>query len=233
MSDPALAIAKPAESPLARLELACRLLAEARSLDEVKVVVDLAEAARVYARQAQLGLDAQNNAAEVRLRAERRAGELLAEMQKNAGGRPPVQATSGVGVEENPLPAVTGFPQTQPPPLRLDELHITRRQSSQWQQIAAMPEPVFEAHISTTRLRRKELTTASALKLARQHRGPRSSSPAPIPIQDQLDPGGRFDVADVAASPWPDGWVLRRWRGVSGSSRLRRCRPAPTARHQT
>jgi len=64
VSDPALAIAKPGESPLARLELACRLLAQARSLDEVKVVVDLAEAARVYARQAQLGLDAQNNAAE-------------------------------------------------------------------------------------------------------------------------------------------------------------------------
>ncbi len=99
---------------LARLELACRQLAEARSLDEVKVFVDLAEAARVYARQAQLGLDAQNNAAEVRLRAERRAGELLAEMQKNAGGRPPVQATYGVGVEENPLRAVTGFSQTQP-----------------------------------------------------------------------------------------------------------------------
>jgi hypothetical protein len=64
VSHPALAIEKPGESPLARLELACRLLAEARSLDEVKVVVDLAEAARVYARQAQLGLDAQNNAAE-------------------------------------------------------------------------------------------------------------------------------------------------------------------------
>src|SRR6266542_5021477 len=114
VSDPALAIVKPTESPLARLELACRLLAEARSLDEVKVVVDLAEAARVYARQARLGLEAQNDAAELRLRAERRAGELLAEMQKNAGGRPPVQATSGVGVEENPLRAVTGFSQTQP-----------------------------------------------------------------------------------------------------------------------
>src|SRR5207253_5834603 len=136
VSDPVLAIAKPGESPLARLEFACRLLAEARGLDEVKVVVDLAEAARVYARQAQLGLDAQNNAAEVRLRAERRAGELLAEMHKHAGGRPPIQPTSGVGTgvgdAENPLPAVTGF--WGPPAPRLDDLRITRRQSSQWQQ---------------------------------------------------------------------------------------------------
>ena len=205
MSDLALAIATPGESPVARLELACRLLVEARSLDEVKVVVDLAEAAHVYARQAQLGLDAQNNAAEVRLRAERRAGELLTEMHKHAGGRPPASSACG----ENPLPAVTGFPQakTQSQPPRLDDLHITRRQSSQWQQIAAMPEPVFEAHIRTTRSRRKELTTASALKLARQHRGPRSAPPAPVPIHDQLESGDRFDVADAATLPWPDGSV--------------------------
>jgi hypothetical protein len=38
------------------------------------VVGELAEAARVYARKAQPGLDAQNNAAEVRLRAKRRTG---------------------------------------------------------------------------------------------------------------------------------------------------------------
>jgi site-specific DNA-methyltransferase (adenine-specific) len=215
VSDQALAVASPAESPLARLELACRLLAEARNFDEVKVAVDLAEAARVYARQAQLGLDAQNDAAEVRLRAERRAGELLAEMQKHAGGRPPARATCGAvvgvggGVRENPLPTVTGFApaQAQPRPPRLEQLHITRRQSSHWQQLAELPEPVFEAHIRTTRSRRKELTTASALKLARQHRGPRSVPPPPLPVHDQLDARDRFDVADAAALPWPDGQV--------------------------
>jgi len=128
----------------------------------------------VYASQAQLGLEAQNNAAEVRLRAERRAGEHLAAMRKHAGGRPPAPSActgavgAGVGVGEKPLPAVTGL--SEPAPPRRDELHITRRQSSQWQQIAALPEPVFEAHIRTTRLRSKELTTAGALKLARQHR---------------------------------------------------------------
>ncbi len=116
MSDPALAIVKPTESPLARLELACRLLAEARSLDEVKVVVDLAEAARVYARQARLGLEAQNDAAELRLRAERRAGELLATMEKHAGGRPTAQPppsqsppAKSAAVDEKPLTGCQGF----------------------------------------------------------------------------------------------------------------------------
>ena len=65
-------------SPLTRLEAACRLLAEARSVDEVRSIRDLAEAARVYAREVQLGLEAQNDAAEIKLRAERRLGELIA-----------------------------------------------------------------------------------------------------------------------------------------------------------
>jgi len=216
MSEVALAIPQPAETPLGRLELACRLLAEARSFDEVKVVVDLAEAARVYARQARLGLEAQNDAAEVRLRAERRAGELLAAMGKHAGGRPMAQLPSQVvsaelaATDENPLQAVRGFPQTeaenQRPP-RLAELQITYRQSTQWQQLAALPEPVFEAHIRTTRARRNELTPAGTLKLARQHRAPRSAPPQPVPIHEPLDSGDRFDVADAATLPWPDGGV--------------------------
>ena len=100
MTMSALALPSPCEQPLARLELACRLLAEARRLDEVKAVVDLAEAARVYARQARLGLEAQNDAAEVRLRAERRAGELLSDMHKHTGGRP---LSSGLAPDSNQL----------------------------------------------------------------------------------------------------------------------------------
>ena len=62
------------------------MLAEVCRVDEVKAIHDLAEAARVYARQARLGLEAQNDSAEIKLRAERRLGELLTTLPKQDGG---------------------------------------------------------------------------------------------------------------------------------------------------
>jgi len=62
-------------------------------------------------------LDAQNRAAEIKLRAERKAGEMLAGMVKHPGGRP-----SG-----NVCPKGTG----------LSEIGISRKQSSRWQKVAA------------------------------------------------------------------------------------------------
>ena len=50
---------------LARLSAATTALAEARTLEDVKQILDIAEAARTYARAAKLGLEAANHAAEI------------------------------------------------------------------------------------------------------------------------------------------------------------------------
>ena len=86
MVDPSLTIPEDnsTSSPLAKLSAATRALAEARTLDQVKHIMDVAEAARTYARAAKLGLEAANHAAEVKLRAERKAGEMLSELAEQS-----------------------------------------------------------------------------------------------------------------------------------------------------
>ena len=197
MNPSALAIHAVVDNPLAKLELARRLLAETRSVDEVKMIRNLGEAARVYARQARLGLEAQNDAAEIKLRAERRLGELIATLPKQDGGDA-ARARSQAATEVPP---------------RLDDLGISKSQSSRCQTIAAVPEPVFEEYVTGVREQgrvdgKTELTTTGALLVARQYRPSSSSNPAAHDQPpEQSDMRHRFDVADAAALPWPDSSV--------------------------
>jgi len=138
--------------PLARLDRATQLLAEARTVDEVKLIRDQAEAARVYARERDLGLQAQNHAAEIKLRAERRLGEILSDMPKQHGAR-------GLGTRE-------GVESQADTPPRLADLGISKGESSRFQQIAKIPEPVFEQHVAEAKAAERELTTAAVVRLA-------------------------------------------------------------------
>lgn len=133
---------------LAILNKATQMLAEVRSVDEAKDLIDLAEAARIYARQVGLGLEAQNHAAEIKIRAQRRAGEILDQMEMNKGGRP--------SMEENWSQAATS----------LSDLGITKSDSSRWQTIASIPEKEFNEFIEDIKTSEKELTTAGVLREA-------------------------------------------------------------------
>ena len=52
-------------------------MAELRSLNEARSIRDIAEAARGYAREGRLGLEARGDAAEIKLRAESRLVMLV------------------------------------------------------------------------------------------------------------------------------------------------------------
>lgn len=135
---------------LVKLEGAARMLAEAKSLDEIKHVRDIAEAARQYARAAKMGLDMQNDAAEIKLRAERRAGEVLAVLERGEAGRPEKN--------EAKLAPISEYRQT------LEAETIPIRTARRWQQVSTIPEPTFERVIATTRGNRQELTQAGLLR---------------------------------------------------------------------
>jgi len=132
-------------SSLAKYDAARAALEKAHSVDEVKDIRDKAEALRVYAKQAQ-DIDMQNWAAEIRIRAERRAGELLKDMPKQHGAR-----GAGKKVES---------PRATP----LSELGITKTQSSKWQQMANVPTPEFESKLREIMGVGKELTTTAMMK---------------------------------------------------------------------
>jgi len=146
---------------LIRYDAARRALAAAHRVDEAKKIRDTAEAVRVYAKQAR-DLDMQNMAAEIRIRAERRAGQLLLEMEKNPGRR-------GEGRPRKDGTKVTrsAFAKAYPP--KLDDIGITKDQSSKWQRLALLvDEATFDKALIQARAENGELTNAALLREIRQ-----------------------------------------------------------------
>jgi len=120
-------------------------LEKTTSLDEIKSIRDKAEAIRGYAQNARLGLHAQNQAAELKLQAERKAGKLLSEMHLQGGDR----KSNG-----------------HPTPATLADLGIERWQSQRWQKEALLPEDDFKRFVEETNSRNVELTSAELLRRA-------------------------------------------------------------------
>src|SRR4029079_886204 len=103
---------------LTLLDEARQALEDVSSFDQIKDIRSKAEAVRKYAQSASLGLDIQNKAAEVKLRAERRAGKLLAQLLLRGGDRRSKSRHNR---------------------LKLDDLGISRNQSTRWQIQAKVP----------------------------------------------------------------------------------------------
>lgn len=154
------------------LDQADSALSQARSLEEIKVIRDKAEAVRKYAESASLGLQVQNRAAEVKLRAERQAGQLLSQMMLRGGDR------RSKGHRDR---------------LKLNDLGLTPNQSKRWQMQARVPEEVFLQHVQETRDEGKELTSAGLMRLAKRLQG---TCPSP---RDSHRKGMRRSVQGVAS----------------------------------
>jgi hypothetical protein len=120
----------------------------------VKDIRDKAEAMAAYARQAK-DSELIQYATEIKVRAERKCGELLARTEKNTGAK---------GVGKSALPVLEGTPPT------LAEMGISHNESSRYQQLAAMPDDHFETAVATAKATAGEVTTAFMLREATKHK---------------------------------------------------------------
>jgi hypothetical protein len=134
-----------AENYLSKYDAARRALAAAKTVDAVKKVRNQAEALRAYAKQAK-DRTLEVDAAEIRLRAERRIGQLIVG-QKATVGLAKGAAQRGVGrkgkrgFEENPHLAK----------IRLQDLGIDKRLAMKARQLAALSDNELEIRLAAWR----------------------------------------------------------------------------------
>ena len=138
---------------LVKYEAAKFALAEAVRADEVMNIRDksaaIAAAARV-AKDKQLEIDA----SEIRIRAERRLGEMLREQKQGEGlAKPGPKPEIGTHEEPNSIPT-------------LASVGISKKLSSRAQAIAAIPVEDFEVTLDEHRAQQQAVTTATMQKLA-------------------------------------------------------------------
>lgn len=129
---------------LVKYESACRALAECKAIDEVKEWVDKAAAMQAYSRMAKdktLEIDA----AEIRIRAERRLGQMLAGQKADAG------LSSGARMAGKTTDGSAVVNHDHRP--KLSDAGISKDLSSKAQKLAAVPEAEFEAEVGQWRER--------------------------------------------------------------------------------
>ena len=166
---PKTAIAKVIpEANLMQYEAMCFAIAKCHVVDEVKEIHDKARAVEIYAKQAR-NLDAERKACDIRLRAERRTGELLKELHRAepAERNPAGKNQSSVSSNDATKPK-SEYAET------LERTGITKQTASRYQGLADVPKETFEKHLSDPKER------ASTSKIIRD-------ATEPKPKQSQMN----------------------------------------------
>lgn len=180
-----------AEDRTLTVERARDMLAKARTVAAAAEILDRAAAIAVYLRRRNATLQAQNDAAEIRIWAERRLGELTRELPKATGAL--AAPGPGRGLRgRNVRPRKTDAPTLAAQGIRKQDAH-------RWQKAAAIPEREVEKLVAEARAKGERITSNAPVKIARQKEKAKQAATlcdAPLPA-----PTGRFHVI-VIDPPW-------------------------------
>lgn len=156
---------------LALLDKAKVAIEEATTIDEVRSIRDHARALEAVARRVEYGEILQQRCTAIKLRAERKAGELLRSLNLSAG-RPGGNLTLG-------------------------DMNISKNESSRWQRIADIPESDFESKLEDNPSEREMLRLAAALTKADEPEPAPQPDPEPTPPNpDQPVTSGYWVLAE-------------------------------------
>jgi N6-adenosine-specific RNA methylase IME4 len=122
------------DSVVAKLDLARTALAEAKTIQETKTVLDMAVAAEVYAKRQKLGEEAERYAIAIKIEALAQLGNMLRDMPKNKGA-------AGGGIKESSRGIFLEPRDTTP---TLADLGLDKKTSKLAQDIAKLPEEQIE-----------------------------------------------------------------------------------------
>lgn len=173
---------------LIRYEAACAALAECKAVDEVKSWADKAAAMQAYGQMAK-DRTLEVDAAEIRIRAERRLGELIA-ARKAGSGLNTGSRGQLAGKTEEGLAVLSGNRQTDTPTLA--QAGIDKKLSSRAQRLAAVPTEQFEAELAAKRERDRQdgarvsarLEATGERELTKRGKGTMPEPPSPMGDDD-------------------------------------------------
>jgi N6-adenosine-specific RNA methylase IME4 len=168
---------------LVRYDAACRAIAAAKSVDEAVKIRDQAEAVRAYAKMAK-NRTLEVDAAEIRIRAERRVGQLIAAQKESVGlGKPGPKGEIGSHSDPISLKEVLG------------EKH--KHLADRARKFAAVPDKKFEHMVGDWRDRITNETERVTTNLLRE--GEREHTRAARPVKAL--PVGAYRLL-YADPPW-------------------------------
>jgi hypothetical protein len=164
-----------AEGQLIVLEEARQRLATVQRVDEAAKIRNIAAALGNYAKQQKLGLESQNKAAEIKIRAERRIGELTQEKAPKEQRREQAASVGESRKKSKPKSSASSSKRNAQAAQCAtalekvcEEAGINKDLQRRCETVAVIPEEQFEVMIATAKDQEKELTTAAAVRLGKK-----------------------------------------------------------------